>query len=47
LLGTLLLASGLLAQTTIAPPNPVSTVVGRLELGRYKAQIKGLAQFGD
>jgi acetylornithine deacetylase/succinyl-diaminopimelate desuccinylase-like protein len=47
LLGTLLLASGLPAQTTIAPPDPVSTVVGRLELERYKAHIKGLTQFGD
>jgi hypothetical protein len=30
------------------PPNPVvSTLVGRLDLERYKATIKGLTQFGD
>jgi acetylornithine deacetylase/succinyl-diaminopimelate desuccinylase-like protein len=29
------------------PVDPVRTVVGRLELDRYKAHIKGLAQFGD
>jgi peptidase M28-like protein len=46
LLGTLVLAAGLSAQTN-APPAPVRTVVGRLELDRYKAHIKGLTQFGD
>ena len=46
-LGILLLAAGLSAQTTNAPSDPVRTVVGRLELARYKAHIKGLTQFGD
>jgi Peptidase family M28 len=41
-----------LAQTTPAqsapPPNdPVAVLVGRLDLTRYKATIKGLTQFGD
>jgi hypothetical protein len=27
--------------------DPISTLVGRLDLDRYKASIKGLAQFGD
>ena len=30
-----------------APPDPVKTLVGQLELERYKATIKGLTQFGD
>jgi Peptidase family M28 len=47
LLGTLIMTVGLLAQTRTASPDPVRTVVGRLELERYKAHIKGLAQFGD
>jgi hypothetical protein len=47
LVGTLVLAAGLSAQTVNAPPDPARTVVGRLELDRYKAHIKGLAQFGD
>jgi hypothetical protein len=47
LLGTLIWATGLSAQTVSAPPDPVRTVVGRLELERYKAHIKGLTQFGD
>jgi hypothetical protein len=47
LLGTLVLAAALSGQTVSAPPDPVGTVVGRLELERYKADIKGLAQFGD
>ena len=45
--GTLVLAAGLSAQTVNAPSDPVRTVVGRLELERYKAHIKGLTQFGD
>ena len=28
-------------------PDPVATLVGRLQLDRYKATIKGLTQFGD
>ena len=47
LLGSLVLAVGLSAQTVNAPPDPVRTIVGRLELERYKAHIRGLAQFGD
>ena len=47
LVWTLVLAAGLSAQTANTPADPVRTVVGRLELGRYKAHIKGLAQFGD
>jgi hypothetical protein len=47
LIGTLVLAVGLSAQTTNAPSDPVRTVVSRLELERYKAHIKGLTQFGD
>jgi hypothetical protein len=47
LLGTLILAAGLSAQRVSAPPDPVRAVVGRLELERYKAHIKGLTQFGD
>ena len=29
------------------PPDPVAIMVGRLDLERYKATIKGLTQFGD
>ena len=29
------------------PPDPVKTLVGRLDLEKYKATIKGLTQFGD
>src|SRR2546428_11019459 len=47
LLGTLVFAAGFSAQTVNAPSDPVRTVAGRLELERYKAHIKGLAQFGD
>jgi len=43
LLGMLVAAGALSAQT----PDPIRTVVGRLEFERYKAHIKGLAQFGD
>src|SRR6478735_4174911 len=28
-------------------PDPIRTLVGRLDLERYKATIKGLTQFGD
>ena len=47
LLGILLLATGLSAQTANAPADVVRSVVGRLQLERYKAHIKGLTQFGD
>src|SRR5262249_2734879 len=30
-----------------APSDPVRTVVGRLDLARYKSHIKGVTQFGD
>jgi hypothetical protein len=47
LFGTLIFATAISAQAVNAPPDPVRTVVGRLELERYKAHIKGLTQFGD
>ncbi len=47
LLGTFVLAAGLSGQTANAPSDPVRTVVGRLDLDKYKAHIKGLTQFGD
>src|SRR6185369_736468 len=48
LLGTFVLAAaGLFPQTPTVPPDPVRAIVGRLELERYKAHIKGLSQFGD
>ena len=47
LLGILALATVLSAQAPKAPADPARTVVGRLELERYKAHIKGLTQFGD
>ena len=43
----LLFATGLSAQTANAPSDAARTVVGRLELERYKSHIKGLTQFGD
>jgi hypothetical protein len=53
--GTVLVAISVLtawpgAQAPQAPapaPDPVRTLVSRLELERYKATIKGLTQFGD
>src|SRR6188474_920296 len=33
--------------STPAPPDPIREIVGKLELERYKATLKGLAQFGD
>jgi hypothetical protein len=33
--------------TAAAPEDPVATLVGRLDLDKYKATIKGLTQFGD
>ena len=35
------------AETPKGPPDPIAGLVGRLELERYKATIKGLTQFGD
>ena len=42
----LIVPLSLFAQTD-APPDPVKTLVERLDLERYKATIKGLTQFGD
>src|SRR5271156_843049 len=39
--------SGLQSQPGGVPGDPVATLVGRLDLERYKATIKGLTQFGD
>lgn len=39
--------AALMAQTGNKPPEAVRAAVGRLDLERYKAHIKGLAQFGD
>jgi len=33
--------------TEPVPDDPIRTLVGRLDLERYKATIKGLTQFGD
>ena len=35
------------AAPVAAAPDPVRTLVSRLDLQRYKATIKGLTQFGD
>src|SRR5215510_15719333 len=35
------------AAATPEPDDPVKTLVGRLELEKYKATVKGLTQFGD
>ena len=35
------------APAQAAAPDPVKTIVGRLDLERYKATIKGLTAFGD
>src|SRR5580698_10624906 len=42
-----LLTVGLSAQPPAVPSDPVRVIVGRLELERYKAHIKGLSRFGD
>ncbi|NUP56288.1 MAG: peptidase M28, partial [Gemmatimonadaceae bacterium] len=48
-----IVASPVVAQTTTPTPapadsaDPVRDLVGRLELERYKATIKGLTRFGD
>jgi hypothetical protein len=47
LLLTLFLPAGLLAQTGNTHSDPIGAVVGRLQLERYKAHIKGLTHFGD
>ena len=45
----LLAATTLSAQQPAAPaaPDPIRTLVGRLDLEKYKATVKGLTQFGD
>ena len=35
------------ADAATAPPDPIVSMVARLDLERYKATIKGLTQFGD
>jgi hypothetical protein len=45
--GIAILISSLSGQNTVAPSDAVRAVVARLDLERYKAHIKGLAQFGD
>src|SRR6266568_2469141 len=48
LLVALVTPVALVAQADSAPaPDPVRVLVGRLDLERYKATIKGLAAFGD
>src|ERR1700759_530935 len=43
-----LLSAVIAAQTAPAQaPDPISTLVGRLDLAKYKATVKGLTQFGD
>jgi len=39
--------SGTATQPVTPPPDDVRTLVGRLDLEKYKATIKGLTQFGD
>ena len=40
-------ASPARAQTPGEPPDPIKTLVDRLELEKYKATVKGLTAFGD
>src|SRR5262245_60792345 len=51
LLGLAVVAAATLhAQQPAAPPaapDPIRSLVGRLDLEKYKATIKGLTQFGD
>ncbi|MFN8057746.1 MAG: M20/M25/M40 family metallo-hydrolase [Vicinamibacterales bacterium] len=44
---TLIAGASALTLAQTAPPDPVATLVGRLELESYKARVKGLTQFGD
>jgi len=46
-LGIFVVALGLSAQNPSPPSDSVRTIVGRLDLQRYKSHIKGLTQFGD
>src|ERR671927_23026 len=43
---TVLAVVGLRAQAP-SPPDSIRVLVGRLDLEKYKATIKGLTQFGD
>ena len=45
--GTLAAAATPAFAQSDAPPDPVKSLVERLELDRYKATVKGLTQFGD
>src|SRR5213592_64444 len=48
LLVTLVTPVAVVAQSDSAPtPDPIAQLVGRLDLERYKATIKGLTAFGD
>jgi hypothetical protein len=51
LLGVVALTASMQAQQPAAPaaaaPDPIRNLVGRLDLEKYKATIKGLTQFGD
>jgi hypothetical protein len=47
LFGTFLLTSMLLGQTGNVSSDAIRVVVGRLQLDQFKADIKGIAQFGD
>src|SRR5205809_1094181 len=48
LLVTLVTPVAVVAQSDAAPtPDPIAQLVGRLDLERYKATIKGLTAFGD
>ena len=47
LIGPLILAVGIAAQTPNVPENAARTVVDRLSLATFKSNIKGLTQFGD
>src|SRR6266508_1041657 len=47
LLAALAIPAALFAQDSARVPDPIVQLVGRLELERYKATIKGLTAFGD
>src|SRR6266511_1408750 len=47
LLAALAMPAALFAQDSARVPDPIAQLVGRLELERYKATIKGLTAFGD
>jgi hypothetical protein len=47
LLAILAFAAGLSAQTSNVPADTIRTVVGRLDLERYKGHIRGITRFGD